>query len=689
MSMLRGRFAWIASYSAATALIASITIATWALYERDARATALEQQRAAAQSELDLIAQSLEATFERHAGALDALAALVSLNPDLTKAQFDAYSRRTFLRDPEFKLVALAPDLVVTQVYPLEGNQAAIGLNYRENAQQLAAVEQAITAREVVVAGPVDLVQGGQALIARQAVEVLEFGALEARLWGIVSLVLDLDRILTRTGVTDTELRLAIRGKNGLGDSGGMIFGQPLVFAENPARVSVRLPHGEWSMAAVPASGWGLAQKTLLKERLGFALSGLAVMLLTLGIMRLVQLRMRADAQLASAINSIDDGFAYYDQDDRLVLCNDKYKALYALSAKAMVRGAKFEDIIRYGLENGQYAEGIGREEEFLKERLAAHRKGGVDLEQQLDDGRWLKIRESKSPEGGTIGFRVDITELKNARDAAESANRAKSEFLDVMSHELRTPLTVVLGGTPFLCRPEMLPAATKLFNSLEAKGEDAQEITAEVHQLLGALKSLAGKVDRSAKHLLTLINDVLDFSKIEAGRMDIDMEPLDLGEIVDDLIEEYSIKAEAKSLYLRSEIEGLSVHADQLRLRQVLINIIGNALKFTDEGGVVISAGEEGGKIVVDVRDTGCGIPADRINDVFQKFSQVDSSSARRAGGTGLGMAISKKIVEMHGGEISVESTLGEGSTFRFTLKRAVELAESAPVEDGLAAAG
>ncbi|MFY0594867.1 MAG: PAS-domain containing protein [Cognatishimia sp.] len=690
--LLRGRLGWGACYVAVVALIATLTYVVWSFYEREARVAALEQQRAEVQSELASIARAFETTFVRHSSSIDALAAMVSLRPDISTAEFEAYSRRTFLRSPEFRLVALAPDLVISQVFPAEGNQAAIGLDYTANEAQLDAVNQAIDAGNVVIAGPVDLVQGGRALIARRAVEVVDKGAFDSRLWGIVSLVLDLDEVLKVAGATETSLNLAIRGKDGLGASGGKITGQPSVFAQDPERVRVDLPHGHWVMAAVPEMGWGIAASAYWSVRVGFALSGLALAFVITCIMRLVQLRMRADAQLSSAINSIDDGFAYYDSDDRLVLCNDKYKALYAVSAEAMVPRAKFEDIIRFGLVHGQYAEAVGREEEFLQERLEAHRKGGVDIEQKLEDGRWLKIRESKSPEGGTIGFRVDITELKNARDAAETANRAKSEFLDVMSHELRTPLTVVLGGTPFLCKPEMLPAATKLFNSLEARGEDAEALTAEVNQLLGALKTLAGKVDRSAKHLLTLINDVLDYSKIEAGRMDIALEPLSLGDVVEGITQEFAARASAKSLHLTNEItddDEIFVDADSRRLRQVLINIVGNAIKFTETGGVSISAQDHGAKVIVTVQDTGCGIPKEQLDEVFQKFSQVDSSTTRRVGGTGLGMAISKKIIEMHGGDISVESEVGEGSTFRFTLMRADVALISADDDPELAEAG
>ena len=687
MKAFQGRNGWYVCYFGAACVVLLATLVVWLVYERENRVLLLEQQRSEIQSQLSEVTREIETAVAIQSAALESLATFISLEPDLSQLKFEAFSRRTFLKAPEFEHVAVAPDLKVTMAYPSESTRAIIGLDYKETPAQLAAVESAISSGAVILAGPVDLVQGGRALIARKAVQTSDFGAFGPRLWGIVSLVLDLEAILERAGVPELDLRVAMRGKDGLGMSGGMIFGEPLVFTQTPIFQKINLPQGSWVLAAVPTEGWGAVPAALITSRVGFAAGGGILLILVLGAIRLVQLRMRSDAQLMTAMNSIADGFAYYDSSDRLALCNDNYRKLYAASAKAMVPGAKFESIIRYGLERQQYAEAIGREEAFLKERLAAHKAGGVDVEQQLADGRWLKILETKTPDGGTVGFRVDITELKNARDAAEAANTAKSEFLDVMSHELRTPLTVVLGGTPFLCKPEMLPTATKLFNSLDARGESAADLKEEVEALLDALKTLASKVDRSAKHLLTLINDVLDYSKIEAGRMNMNIQPLSLAEAVDDLVNEYTPKAQNKALFLKGDAPDVFVEADPIRLRQVFTNILDNALKFTEHGGVTISVDDRGAQVEVNVADTGVGIPQDRLSGVFEKFSQVDSSSSRKAGGTGLGMAISKQIIKLHGGKISVKSQVGEGTVFTFTLPRAIANAEETPFKESAVA--
>ncbi|MGH1446964.1 MAG: ATP-binding protein [Cognatishimia sp.] len=668
----RNKVLWASYYASSLILICLLTATFWFFFERQRLADVDARARAEIQQGLDELASSLEMHISHNAHVLRAMESMLSLDPNMSKAQFARIAEAFFADHSEFKSVAVAPDLFVDRVYPLEGNEAVLGLDYRKRPDQLDAVQRATEAAGVVVAGPVNLVQGGRGLILRSGIRVSDPAELGLQLWGVISLVLDVDEIFEDVGVADAPFQLAIRGRDASGPMGDVFVGQPHTFAQMPVTRKIELPVGSWFAAATPSAGWIPPAGMLMQLRLSFVVGGLVLLAVIWTALRLVQLRIRAIAQLTNAINSIDDGFALYDPDDRMIICNDKYKELYAVSADLFVPGAKFEDIIRIGIERGQYSEAEGREKEFLAERLQDHKAANRVVEQKLDNGRWLKIAESRTPDGSTVGFRVDITELKTAKETAERANQAKSEFLDVMSHELRTPLTVVLGGTPFLCKPELLPAANKLFATLEAKGEEGAVIKEDVDALLVSLKSLAGKVERSGKHLLTLINDVLDFSKIEAGRMDMSIDTLDVAELVEDLIEDFSQKAESKSLTLEADVPSQLIAVDEVRLRQVFINIIGNALKFTDTGGLRITTADVGAFLRISVADTGCGIPEDRLESVFEKFTQVDSSSRRKAGGTGLGMAISKKIVELHGGQISAKSRLNEGSTFSFTVPKA-----------------
>jgi len=355
-----------------------------------------------------------------------------------------------------------------------------------------------------------------------------------------------------------------------------------------------------------------------------------------------------------AAIEAIPDGFVLYDRGERLLTCNQRYRDTYPASAPAMQPGATFEDILRYGLAHSQHADAVGREEEWMEDRLKRHRNGAGVSEQQLSDGRWIRAHDHPTPDGGRVGLRVDITQLKEhetaleaARKAAEAANRAKSAFLANMSHEIRTPMNGVVGMAELLCDTSL---------------SEEQRLFAET-------------IRSSGEALLVIINDILDYSKIEAERLTLRPEPFDLERTIHEVTMLLQPRAREKGIDLMIDFDMFlptRFVGDPGRLRQVLTNLVGNAVKFTGAGHVLtrvvgIDAEDSCQTLHVTVEDTGIGIAPEHLDHIFGEFNQVEDEQNRKFEGTGLGLAITRRLIEHMGGAVWVDSTLGEGSSFGF----------------------
>jgi len=350
------------------------------------------------------------------------------------------------------------------------------------------------------------------------------------------------------------------------------------------------------------------------------------------------------------AIDAINEAFILFDPDDRMVYCNEKTRQLYPRSADVIVPGRSFEEILRIGAQRGEYPGAVGREEEWVAERMAIHRAGNANMVHQLADGRWLRSIDRRLADGHSVGFRIDITELKNATEAAEQASRSKSQFLANMSHEIRTPMNAILGML-------RLMQGTELTN----------------RQL-----DYVSKTEGAAKSLLGLLNDILDFSKVEAGKMTLDPQPFRLDQLLRDLSVIYSANVGTKPVEVLFDIDPMvpkTLVGDAMRLQQVLINLGGNAIKFTQRGEVVLKIEvleRQGYEVLVRfaIRDSGIGIAPEHQARIFDGFSQAEASTTRRFGGTGLGLSISKRLIDLMGGQLQLDSVLGQGSNFHFTLR-------------------
>ena len=517
---------------------------------------------------------------------------------------------------------------------------------------------------------------------------------------------------------------------------------------------------------------------------------------------------------LRGAIDAVNEAFVVYDPQDRLVFCNDKYRELYATSADLILPGSSFEAIVRAGAERGQYRGALGRIEDWVAERMAVHRAADGVVEQQLDDGRWLRIIERRMPDGHLVGFRIDITELVLAREQAEAASRESrnalarlqaihailpvgitvtdpfGEIIDcnpasermlglgrsehvgrgcddarwrilredgsLMPAEEYPGLRALRSGQPVhdaimqVLSPDQqhrvwlsvsaMPAAHEALGVVigyvdiseqraqhqaltraKAQAEEASiaksqflanmshEIRTPMNAVLGMLRLLQGtalspaqrdyadKAGRAARAMLGLLDDILDFSKIEAGKLELDSQPFALEQMMRDLSDLVAASVGERALEVIFDIDPATpprLVCDALRLQQVLINLLGNAIKFTPAGEIRLSVRP----VMINltdvllefaVADTGIGIAPEHRQRIFSGFAQAEASTTRRFGGTGLGLSISQRLVTLMGAEMRLDSEPGRGSRFSFELMLEIvddESDEGDPPEAGAA---
>ena len=385
-----------------------------------------------------------------------------------------------------------------------------------------------------------------------------------------------------------------------------------------------------------------------------------------------------AEARLFDALRSMNDSFVIWDQMDRLVLWN-----------------SKFEDF--FGFQPGQLHQGMAYAmvEYHADQQIAQTNEIGDETgsEIQLTDGRWVRYLETYTVDGGRVSIGTEVTTIRTReqqlqvnQDAlektinvlrksqvrivelaenyeqekirAEEANQSKSEFLANMSHELRTPLNAINGFSDIMKKEMFGPLGDPRY------------------------KEYVNDILFSGQHLLSLINDILDMSKIEAGKMTLNTEPLIMSDMIGQVIRIVRGRADENRLKLIYDgAQTPEIDADPRAVKQILLNLTTNAIKFTPEGGMVrIAVEAKSAGLIVHVSDTGIGISEQDIARLAQPFEQIDSQHSRQHEGTGLGLALSKSLVELHGGNFKISSVVGEGTTVTFTLPNSVQVKQAAP---------
>lgn len=438
---------------------------------------AREEERRGVTQRVDTMRVELESALAHRVALLNGLGAFIQATNDFNDEAFARFASHYGDRISGLRGLSVAPGNVVRHIWPLAGNEAALGHDLLADPARRNDALRALQANGPVISGRVTLVQGGSAFIARQRIGSAD------KPWGLAVLVIDDKALLAEAGLTGGQDRVLLRAILPDGARSAPYLGDEGIDLMEPVRAEVKLPNGKWEISAVPAGGW----RPGWLHRVGYYIPAALALVLALLLVwvtrgsfhtlkaKVREARTQADHArnaLNLALDSITEGFAYYDADDRLVICNQRYREIYTRSAPAMVPGASFEEIIRAGLRTGQYAVAEGREDEFVRRRMQAHRNPPPHpFEQQLGDGRWLLVSERRTPDGGIAGIRTDITDLKIAQEKLEANNRylelkvdqrfaQARETMKLLEEEVRDRATAQSALEEQLERNAMLVAA-------------------------------------------------------------------------------------------------------------------------------------------------------------------------------------------------------------------------------------
>ncbi|MDI9244020.1 ATP-binding protein [Marinobacter sp. CHS3-4] len=583
------------------------------------------------QTQVDEIALNLQAEILQNVQTVWGLAANVAIEPDIDDDRFNQLAPVLFRLAPELKNIGLAPDLTIRHVYPLRGNEAAIGLDLTRQSLPPEDVKALKESRRAIFNGPIDLVQGGKGLASRIPIFTKETD----EFWGVVSVILDLNKLYDTVNLAEyrRDLRFVLASSSDVSDTKAIFFGPRSTEWSDPVSSTLRMPGTTWTIFAEPSNGWPTAPENPLVFRgslilvAGLIISALFWLTHLMLRDREMQLRFWGLFELAPL------GVGLFNaRNGRVIRANPQFRKRFGHKADTL-------DFFEQGFQR----DGTMLEKPLaLQKRLrASQRISDIEVYYPTDETtvapvnlRGLKLLEtSRDPVIWLIA--EDISEQKKVETM-------KNEFISTISHELRTPLTSISGSLGLL--------------TSQATG-----------QLPDSMARMIGIAHRNSLQLTHIINDLLDIDKLVAGKMKFRMENLILSDLVKESVENIGHYARERQVRLElSFLHDVRVITDRQRLTQALNNLLSNAIKFSpSNGAVTVFSQLRNGRVRLCVRDEGEGIPEAFRPQIFEKFSQADGSSRRQKGGTGLGLAITRELMTQMNGSVDFESKPAEGAIF------------------------